>query len=237
MKRLFITAMVLGLFAIAPAALAQDQHDQGVKSEQGAKSEQGNKSEQGAKSEQGSKSEQSAKSVQGNKSEKGATSGRGGNTFQSGKSEQSSKSGQGSNSYQGSTSGKDSGYNETRTQGHVGNAPSVRAHKTVTSTRTSGTIAARRAADLPSLRRNVQAPQHFHAGDYRPPQGYQARHWSYGERLPRDYFARDYWLTDYFMYALFAPPDGYVWVRVGDDALLIDEETGEIIRVEYGVFY
>jgi len=33
-----------------------------------------------------------------------------------------------------------------------------------------------------------------------------------------------------------APPDGYVWVRYGDDALLIDEYSGDIIQVEYDVF-
>jgi len=29
----------------------------------------------------------------------------------------------------------------------------------------------------------------------------------------------------------------YVRVRVGDDALLVDVDTGEVIRVVYGVFY
>ena len=33
------------------------------------------------------------------------------------------------------------------------------------------------------------------------------------------------------------PPYGYVWVRYGDDALLVDVDTGEILRVVYGVFY
>ena len=33
------------------------------------------------------------------------------------------------------------------------------------------------------------------------------------------------------------PPYGAVWVRVDHDALLIDEDTGEIITVAYDVFY
>ena len=33
------------------------------------------------------------------------------------------------------------------------------------------------------------------------------------------------------------PPPDAVWVRYGDDALLIDRYTGEVIQVEYGVFY
>jgi hypothetical protein len=96
---------------------------------------------------------------------------------------------------------------------------------------------AARPPAVAALRRNLQAPRRVQAGAYRPPQGYVARHWSYGGRLPGAYYARDYWLTDYWIYGLFAPPDGLVWVRVGDDALLIDEYTGEIIQVDYGVFY
>ena len=48
---------------------------------------------------------------------------------------------------------------------------------------------------------------------------------------------RDYWLTDYYAYDLMAPPYGYEWVRYGDDALLVNIYTGEILQVEYDVFY
>lgn len=83
----------------------------------------------------------------------------------------------------------------------------------------------------------MQSARRFHGNSYNAPQGYQYRHWSYGERLPRGYFVRSYWLTSFMMYDLFAPPDGLVWVRVGNDALLIDEETGAIVQVRYDVFY
>jgi Ni/Co efflux regulator RcnB len=96
---------------------------------------------------------------------------------------------------------------------------------------------ARRTADVSALRGNLQAPRHFQAGAYRAPQGFRSRHWGYGDRLPRAYYARNYWLTNFLIYGLLSPPPGLVWVRVGPDALLIDEYTGEIIRVEYGVFY
>ena len=43
--------------------------------------------------------------------------------------------------------------------------------------------------------------------------------------------------TNALALALIAPPYGAIWVRVGDDALLIDQYTGEIIEVDYGVFY
>ena len=87
------------------------------------------------------------------------------------------------------------------------------------------------------MRLNVQASHQFHNGNYNAPRGYQSRHWSYGDRLPRLYYARDYWIADFLMFGLFAPPDGLVWVRVGDDALLIDEYSGDIVQVDYGVFY
>jgi Ni/Co efflux regulator RcnB len=32
------------------------------------------------------------------------------------------------------------------------------------------------------------------------------------------------------------PPAGYVWVRVGADALLVSIATGEVLQAEYGVF-
>jgi Ni/Co efflux regulator RcnB len=94
-----------------------------------------------------------------------------------------------------------------------------------------------RPAAVMALQRNVQASRRFQAAAYRPPQGYVSRQWSYGQRLPGSYFARDYWISNYLAYALFAPPPGLVWVRVGYDALLIDQYTGDIIQVDYGVFY
>jgi Ni/Co efflux regulator RcnB len=86
-------------------------------------------------------------------------------------------------------------------------------------------------------RRNVTSPRRFRIGTYHAPRGYYYRRWHYGERLPASYYARDYWLLDFIAFGLFAPPQGYVWVRYGSDALLIDEETGEIIQVRYDVFY
>ena len=86
-------------------------------------------------------------------------------------------------------------------------------------------------------RRNFQSPKRFRIGIYHAPRGYHYRRWHYGERLPITFYARDYWLMDFIAYGLFAPPPGTVWVRYGDDALLIDTDTGEIIQVRYDVFY
>ena len=92
--------------------------------------------------------------------------------------------------------------------------------------------------DFSSYHRNFSAPQHFHAQtDYRRPSGWYARRWTYGEILPSLFWAPDYWLSDYYDFGLMPPPPGTVWVRDGNDALLIVRDTGEIIQVEYSVFY
>jgi len=87
------------------------------------------------------------------------------------------------------------------------------------------------------LRRNIVAVHRFHAGPYRAPLGWRYRRWVFGERLPSVYFGSAFWITDFLAFDLFPPPDGYVWVRYGPDALLIDRYTGEIIQTDYGVFY
>ena len=102
----------------------------------------------------------------------------------------------------------------------------------------SGTVSPqRRSAEIARLRGNVQSPRHFRAGAYIPPAGFAVRRFRFGERLPRAFFARRFFITDFLIFDLFPPPPGFVWVRVGSDALLIDEFTGEIVRVEYGVFF
>jgi Ni/Co efflux regulator RcnB len=101
----------------------------------------------------------------------------------------------------------------------------------------SSVVGARPNIDIHAYQRNVSAPRHFQAGSYRAPQGYSYRRWSWGQSLPAIYFGRDYWISDYASYGLFAPPHGLVWVRFGPDALLIDEYSGEIVQVDYGLFY
>jgi Ni/Co efflux regulator RcnB len=93
------------------------------------------------------------------------------------------------------------------------------------------------ATVVAKLRRNVVAVHRFHAGPYRAPAGWRYRRWVFGERLPAIYFVPGFWITDFLAFSLVPPPDGYVWVRYGPDALLIDQYTGEIVQVDYGVFY
>ncbi len=126
-------------------------------------------------------------------------------------------------------------------QGNSGWSGNSTSHQPFANTRqgNSGMFsnATARHPTINSLRLNVQASRHFHNGDYRVPVGYQSRHWGYGDRLPRTYFVRDYWINDFMMFGLFAPPTDLIWVRVGDDALLVDRYSGDIVQVQYGVFY
>lgn len=85
--------------------------------------------------------------------------------------------------------------------------------------------------------RNFQASRRFQVPTYRRPAGWYSHRWAFGEFLPAAFWVRDYWLIDFAVYDLPPPPFGAVWVRVDHDALLIDEDTGEIITVAYDVFY
>jgi Ni/Co efflux regulator RcnB len=120
------------------------------------------------------------------------------------------------------------GHDRSRSVTRVTNTRTVRG-RTFTSHRT--------AVNVRSFRRNFTAPRRFHYGAYNRPHGWYAHRWVYGERLPHDWYGRDYWIGDYLTFGLIAPPDGYQWVRDGDDALLVDVDTGEVLQVEYGVFY
>jgi Ni/Co efflux regulator RcnB len=93
------------------------------------------------------------------------------------------------------------------------------------------------AVDVTSYHKNVTAERQYHFGSYNAPQGYTYHRYSYGDRLPQGYFAQAFWITSYLNFGLITPPDGYVWVRYGPDAVLIDEDTGEIVQIVYDQFY
>lgn len=85
--------------------------------------------------------------------------------------------------------------------------------------------------------RNFSAPHRYRAPSYRRPPGFYYRRWTFGDFLPSLFWGEQFWLTNYYDFDLPPPPPGTVWVRYGNDALLIDRYTGEIITVEYDVFY
>jgi Ni/Co efflux regulator RcnB len=88
-----------------------------------------------------------------------------------------------------------------------------------------------------NFHQNFRAERRFHAAAYARPRGYFEHRWTWGETLPPFFWTRQYWILDYFDYDLPPPPYGAVWVRVNDDAVLIDQYSGMIIEVDYGVFY
>jgi Ni/Co efflux regulator RcnB len=91
--------------------------------------------------------------------------------------------------------------------------------------------------DLHIWHRNFNAPKRFHWRPYRRPHGWYYRRWTFGMILPNLFWGRDHWITDYWNYGLADPPYGYVWVRYGDDALLVNVTTGYVLQAVYGLFY
>jgi Ni/Co efflux regulator RcnB len=91
--------------------------------------------------------------------------------------------------------------------------------------------------DFRAYNRNFTATHRFRGPAYHRPSGFVYRRWVFGDYLPSIYWGSDYWLYDFSDFDLPPPPPGTVWVRYGDDALLIDRYSGEIIEVEYNVFY
>ncbi|OXE37111.1 MAG: hypothetical protein CGW95_03460 [Phenylobacterium zucineum] len=80
-------------------------------------------------------------------------------------------------------------------------------------------------------------PNRYRGWDYRPPNGYYARTWIFGDLLPRTWWLPDDRITQWWNYGLPRPPLGSEWVRVGDDALLIDRITGRVFQVIYDLFW
>jgi Ni/Co efflux regulator RcnB len=81
------------------------------------------------------------------------------------------------------------------------------------------------------------SPDRFHAGSYRAPYGFYARNWGFGDFLPRGWFGESYFIGDFVDYDLPYPPPGFEWVRVGDDAIMVDQYTGRIVQVVRGIFW
>ena len=84
---------------------------------------------------------------------------------------------------------------------------------------------------------NQYADHSYRWQPYVQPRGWYYRRWAYGQTLPPMFWGRDYWLVNYWGFGLIDPPYGYVWVRYGNDALLINVVNGQILGVVYWLFY
>jgi len=86
---------------------------------------------------------------------------------------------------------------------------------------------------------SLTAPRRFEwrGGEWRNQPGWYPRDWAYGDFLPFVWLAPQFWIVDYWWYDLPIAPWGFVWVRYGPNALLVDAYTGEVVEVEYDVFW
>lgn len=81
-----------------------------------------------------------------------------------------------------------------------------------------------------------QAQRRYNAPRYVAPRGYAVRQWSYGQRMPSYYRTNAYVVRDYGRYGLRQPPQGYHYVRSGNDVVLTAVATGLITAVIAGLF-
>lgn len=79
---------------------------------------------------------------------------------------------------------------------------------------------------------------------YRLPRYYAPRGYNYGYQrfsigltLGSMLFSSNYWINDPFYYRLPPAYGPYRWVRYYNDALLVDIYTGEVVDVEYDIFW
>jgi Ni/Co efflux regulator RcnB len=85
--------------------------------------------------------------------------------------------------------------------------------------------------------REWRAPQRFRGASYSFPRGYGYQAWGFGQYLPGSFFISDYVLYNYWAYGLEPPPPGFEWIRVGPDALLVQDGSGYILDAVRDLFY
>jgi hypothetical protein len=79
--------------------------------------------------------------------------------------------------------------------------------------------------------------ERFHIRIYVLPRGYSYRVSRIGDWLPWGWCdGGRYALHDCWRYRLYDPPNWARWIRVRDDAVLVDLDTGEVIDVVYELF-
>jgi hypothetical protein len=71
---------------------------------------------------------------------------------------------------------------------------------------------------------------------YRYPTGWYVRTWGFGDVMPRSFYGQSYYLN-WWQYGLPRPPIGSEWVRMRDDAILVDVWNGRVLAVYYDLFW
>ena len=77
----------------------------------------------------------------------------------------------------------------------------------------------------------------FHRRAYRAPRGYSIRRVTIGYRLPRAFYGSSYVIGNPGYYRLPIAGRYREWVRYGNDMLLIDIRTGEVITIYEDFFW
>lgn len=98
------------------------------------------------------------------------------------------------------------------------------------------TVTTRPNGNVRITRKVIRAPRRFHIRAWVAPRGFTYRRFALGERVPTLLLAAPFFLTDFITYGLTPPPPGFVWVRDGSDAVLVDQSSGEVVQVEYDLF-
>ena len=78
---------------------------------------------------------------------------------------------------------------------------------------------------------------HFHFGFYSDPFGWDYFRYGIGWRMWPSYYRNSFWLNDPWRYRLPPAYGPYRWIRYYDDALLVNIYTGQVVDVEYDVFW
>ncbi|MDB5440903.1 MAG: hypothetical protein JWM33_3330 [Caulobacteraceae bacterium] len=86
------------------------------------------------------------------------------------------------------------------------------------------------------FRPSYRAPRQFVIRTWSPPIGFYLRSWYSGDYLPYGWYEPPTYL-DWAYFGLPFPPIGCEWVRVGRDAVLVDVWSGEVLSVEYDLFF
>jgi len=87
-----------------------------------------------------------------------------------------------------------------------------------------------------NFRKTVTSTKRYHAAAFEAPSGFTYRRFSVGQHVPDALLSDSVQLNNYQDYALVTPPSGLVWIRDGQDALLVDGRTGEVIQADYDLF-
>jgi Ni/Co efflux regulator RcnB len=85
-------------------------------------------------------------------------------------------------------------------------------------------------------RRTVTSTKHYTAGAFVGPSGYVYTRYAVDDRVPAAMLDPHFRIPHYSIYGLDTPPGGLVWIRVGNDALLVDNGSGEVVQAQYGLF-